>query len=473
MAVEHFSTPVSQRVYSSDHLYAENDTTTDMEQFSTPLQKLSNNSLNDVRLPNKAREVLSERYYNIREDNNAQKRDDSSTDENSLKLPNNNNASLTPLSDVAFQLYQTKLTIDSHKGHPHHTNTFKQQRAIGSGKEPIYYRPPSSSESTQYGIKSFLPPNLEKGSIRDRTTNKIPIAISAPPIDRKNFLFVKDDDEIDEIEDAKNNPTGDWFNPIVKEALRRQPRKEVEIKRIGANLLYLLAFRLSVAIGNYILTLYEYKRMPFQSVGGYYPPIRHDHTHPGTFGFYAVLIIRVIYGIFIVNCVLSLYRLTKGQDQCLDLPLNRKQRELLGLKTDQVAKDNFNEKEGYEDDAQLTLKQRRFESLHKSNYNLPKYTKSNIYSAHQVRPATKVDEKFHDPSDLTLSDKLVKTRLIHTPSHKLKPRDTNKDLEASFHKNYSIEFNYSDDEDDLPVPPAILPNKSFEMKNYRQNVFRR
>lgn len=472
MAVEHFSTPISQRVYSSGNLHAGNDTTTDMEQFSTPLQKLSNNSLNDVRLPNKAREVLSDRYYSMREDNNAQKSDDSSTEGNAMNPPNNSNASLTPLSDVAFQLYQTKLTIDRHKGHPHHTNTFKQQRA-SSGKKPIYYRPPSSSESTQYGIKSFLPPNLEKGSIRDRTTNKIPIAINAPQIGRKNFLFLKDDDEIDEIEDENNNPTGDWFNPIVKEALRRQPRKEVEIKRIGANLLYLLAFRLSVAIGNYILTLYEYRRMPFQSVGRYYPPIRHDHAQPGTVGFYAVLIIRVIYGIFILNCVLSFYRLTKGQDQCLDLPLNHKQRELLGLKTDQAAKDNLNEKDGFEDDAQLTIKQRRFESLHRSNYNLPKYTKSNIYSAHQVRPAMKVDEKLHDPSDLTLSDKLVKARLIHTPSHKLKPRDTNKDLEASFHKNYSIEFNYSDDEDDLPIPSAILPNKSFEMKNYRQNVFRR
>ena len=472
MAAEHFSTPVSQRVYHSDHLYAGNDTTTNMEQFSTPLQKLSNNSLNDVRLPNKTREFLSGQDYNTWEGNNDKKMEESPIEGNTMNLPNNS-ASLTPLSDVAFQLYQTKLTIDSHKGHPHHTNTFKQQQAISSGKEPIYYRPPSSSESTQYGIKSFLPPNLEKGSIKDKASNKVPIAINAPQQDQKNLSFMKDDDEMDDIEDANNNPTGDWFNPIVKEALRRQPRKEVEIKRIGTNLLYLLSFRLSVAVGNYILTLYEYKRMPFQSVGGYYPPIRHDHTHPGTAGFYAVLIIRVIYGIFIFNCVLSFYRLTKGQDQCLDLPLNHKQRELLGLKIDQRAKDNLNEKEGLDDDAQLIIKQRKFESMHKSNYNLPKYTKSNIYSAHQVGPAMKVDEKLHDPSDLTLSNKLVKTRLIHTPSHKLKPRDTNKELEANFHRNYNIEFNYSDDEDDLPVPPAILPNKSFEMKNYRQNVFRR
>ncbi|CUM46386.1 uncharacterized protein AC631_03097 [Debaryomyces fabryi] len=447
MTVEHFSTPVPQKVYSADYLYTANDTTTDMEQFSTPLQKLSNNSLNDVRLPNKGREVLPERYYNIREDNRENKLADSSNEGNIVNPVNNNNASLTPLSDVAFQLYQTKLTIDSHKGHPHHTNTFKQQRAIGSGKEPIYYRPPSSSEGAQYGIKSFLPPNFEKGSIRDRTTNKVPIAANTPEIYQKDSIFVKDDDEIDEIEDANSNPTGDWFNPVVKEALRRQPRREVEIKIIGTNLLYLLAFKLSVAVGNYFLTLYEYKRMPFQSVGGYYPPIRHDHTHPGTVGFYTILAIRVIYGIFLFNCILSFYRLTKGQDQCLDLPLNNKQRELLGLRVDQTSNEDINEKEGAEEDAQLTMKQRRFQSQHNGNYILPKYTKSNIYSVHQVKPTMRVNEKFHDPTDLTLSDKLIQTRLIHTPSYKLKHRDTHKDLETSFHKKYNIEFNYSDDED--------------------------
>lgn len=473
MTVEHFSTPASKRVFSADYLYAGNDTTTDMEQFSTPLQKLSNNSLNDVRLPSKGREVLPGRHYCLEEDNRENKLVDPSNEGNIVNPINNNNASLTPLSDVAFQLYQTKLTIDSHKGHPHHTNTFKQQRSIGSGKEPIYYRPPSSSESTQYGIKSFLPPNYENGSLRDRTTNKVPITANTPEIYQKELKFVKDDDEMDDNEDANSNPTGDWFNPIVKEALRRQPRKEVEIKRIGSNLLYFLAFRLSVAVGNYFLTLYEFRRMPFQSEGGYYPPIRNDQTHPGTVSFYALLSIRVIYGIFIFNCLLSFYRLTKSQDQCLDLPLNNKQRELLGLKIDKASNDNINEKESPEEEAQLTMKQRRFQSLHNSNYILPKYTKSNIYSVPQAKPTMKVHEKFHDPTDLTLSDKKVQTRLIHTPSFRSKLRNTDKELETNFHKKYNIQFNYSDDEDDFLSPPSIMPNKSLDMKNYRQNVFRR
>lgn len=474
MTFERFSTPISRKLYSYDNIHPGNDSTVNIEEFSTPLQKLSNNSLNDIILPH-SRELrdIGDGVNRIDEFSKIQESPSLANDTVSIMDSGHNvNGSLQPLSDVAFQLYQTKLSIDTHKEHPHHNKTFNQQLSVGSGKPPIYYRPPSS-QRTQYGIKKFLPPNFESGSVRDNATNKVPITVAYSQNNNIKPVGLKDEDE-DEVDDQETseNPTGEWFNPIVREALKRQVRKEVEVKKIGINLIYLFTFKLAVAIGNYVLSLYEYKRMPFHNAS-YYPPVRQDHLEPGSASFYVMVSIRIIYGLFIFNCIMPCYRLCKTQDQCLDLPLNNHQRKLLGLNIDHGMEINSSELEDKEDKAaDLVMKKRRFQSGNISNYSLPKYNKSNVYSAHQTKPTLKIDEKLLDPTDLTVTDKFIKNKLIHTGSHKSKSRDTNLNLHSNFSKNFNIEFNCSDGEDDFSTPVS-LANKSFDFKGYDHNVFRR
>lgn len=458
-----------------DNLYGGNDTTTDMEQFSTPLKKLSNNSLTDIKLTNpQPLKVPIEKINSLEEDNHVKDTQFQLHEPTGGFDITNSNAGLTPLSDVAFQLYQTKLTSDSHKGHAHQLSPFFLQSLRLPEKTPIYYRPPTSSEGTQYGIKSFLPPTFNKRNFGDNRENKMPITISGPqPVGSvASMANENDDDDIDGNENAAN-PTGEWFSPVVRDALQRQVRKEVEIKRIGWNLLYLLFFRLCVSIGNYILTLYEFRRLPFQSLGGYYPPIKQEHIEPGTIGFYTILAVRVVYGFFIFNCLVAAYRQTKGQDQCFDLPLTNKQRQLLGLKVD-LALDHipFNQEGSDDNAAELTLKQRRFELQHKDDYVLPKYNKSNIYSTQTYNPTFSADEKLHDGTDLTFSDVTVKNRLIRSSSLRLKPREEDATIRSNFSRNYNIDFNYSDDEDTVSLPTSRPVDTPFNPTNRRQDVFR-
>lgn len=94
--------------------------------------------------------------------------------------------------------------------------------------------------------------------------------------------------------------------------------------------------------------------------------------------FYILLLSKIVVVYFIINIVIPLIRLLKGQDQCYDLPLSINQRKLLGLRVKDVPDDYV-----IDEKAELTLKQRRYdlENEGKQPYKpIPKYNKLNDYS---------------------------------------------------------------------------------------------
>ena len=72
--------------------------------------------------------------------------------------------------------------------------------------------------------------------------------------------------------------------------------------------------------------------------------------------FYILLLSKIVVVYFIINIVIPLIRLLKGQDQCYDLPLSINQRKLLGLRVKDVPDDYV-----IDEKAELTLKQRRYD----------------------------------------------------------------------------------------------------------------
>ena len=106
--------------------------------------------------------------------------------------------------------------------------------------------------------------------------------------------------------------------------------------------------------------------------------------------FYILLLSKIVVVYFIINIVIPLIRLLKGQDQCYDLPLSINQRKLLGLRVKDVPDDYV-----IDEKAELTLKQRRYdlENEGKQPYKpIPKYNKLNDYSVFNInkKPTTEV-----------------------------------------------------------------------------------
>ncbi|EGV64008.1 hypothetical protein PSN45_003914 [Yamadazyma tenuis] len=176
---------------------------------------------------------------------------------------------LKPLNEIAIQLSKTKLT-----------NKQNDLFSRSSSKKSVYYKPPSSSNiDNQFGIKSFLPPIIKRN-----------YPLMATPTPEQQDL----DTEQTSI------PTGEWENPVIQQALGRQVNRAVEIKRISTGVVVILWIQLVKKV------------------------VSVNILH------YPVSVIVLAQVLVILRCV---YRLFKLKDQCVDLPLNNKQRVLLGLDT--------------------------------------------------------------------------------------------------------------------------------------------
>ncbi|KAL6452344.1 hypothetical protein SBY92_001602 [Candida maltosa Xu316] len=355
------------------------------------------------------------------------------------------------LGDASFRILQTKLSLKRQ-------NKEKQDEInrIKKLDRPMYYKPPSSNfrDNSLYGIKDCLPPNvtlIDQQSAYDtkQPINKIPIFVNyqeTKPDATKILQSIKDEfDEVDLDNQVIDNPTGSWENPIVKEALSRQVDLEYQVKLLLRNLIYLLLFTFFKSSINKLAFLYELKSKIVQPVYQHQPP------KDSSVEFYLLVFSKVVVVYFIINIVIPLVKLLKGQDQCNDLPLSIKQRKLIGLKVKDVPED-FTVDEA----AELTLKQRRYDLKNENKFTpIPKYNKLNDYSVFNVdgrrtestSPELVSNQSLYhvrkDPSDLTNEEPIGLKFLAEQNSQNSTRKystETIQKVQSKFEKNFDIKF---------------------------------
>lgn len=456
-----FSTPMSFRIHSGDrvpprHLEIFNDG------LSTPLKKLSNNSLSNYKLPlrreqNHAKipvtDIVGMESALQKERHTDDKKDEMDGD-----------ILLKPLSEVASKFYQNKIVQNKYKDNQTGPR-WLEDNSLVDRKRPIYYRPPSSSESIVHGIESFLPPNIRIKNTHDEKKNRIPITFASratqdsevPSRHNANITEEYNNEfgtsSIDDDEYSTNDgPTGSWFNPAAKEALRLQLNYEKEVKLLLVNIICISVTKLFVSSMNYLLILYERKSLPFQKQNAYYPPIRKKYLEEGRFGLYLIFFRRILYFFFIFNCVLSIYRLVRHHFRSFDLPLTAKQRDLLGI--DSNSKDSHNDQNGTQahsvvsddveirsnDDIPLAIRGRRFQDSYYGISKLPKYSKSNLFDLAKLKHFDQEYDNlsvWHNMSSTMPEQSMLKGlpntgdyTLVHDPQ-----------IQSSFLKRYNISFN--------------------------------
>lgn len=456
-----FCTPMSFRIHSGDgvppsRLEIFNDG------LSTPLKKLSNNSLSNYKLPvrreqNRLKDPVTDLVDPVSSIQKERQIDDKK-DGISGDIP------LKPLSEVASKFYQNKIVQNKFKDNQ--TNPrWLEDNGFVDRKQPIYYRPPTSSESIVHGIESFLPPNISIKSRHNEKKNRIPITFASratqdSEIPSKynanttggynNELGISslDDDEYS----ANDSPTGTWFNPAAKEALRLQLNYEKEVKRLLANILCISVTKLFVSCMNYLLVLYDRKSLPFQKQNAYYPSIRKKYLEDGRLGIFLLFFRRILYFFFFLNCVLSVYRLVRHHFRSFDLPLTAKQKELLGF--DSTSKDFRNDHNGTQehsvasddvevrsnDDIPLAIRGRRFQDSYYGTLKLPKYSKANVFDLAKLK---QFDQEYdnlgiwHNESS-TMSEQNIIGSLPNREDYNLL---YDPQIQSSFLKRYNISFN--------------------------------
>lgn len=109
----------------------------------------------------------------------------------------------------------------------------------------------------------------------------------------------------------------DLENPYIKEAVARIVVRDVEKRRVIATIFAFLIWRL-------VKSLFGLLVLPL-------PPIHFDAWFTLDLNWGVDVIQWVLYPVLIWNIISSVYRLAKPLDKCLDLPLTRQQRELVGL----------------------------------------------------------------------------------------------------------------------------------------------
>ena len=386
---------------------------------------------------------------------------------NNMSLLNVNpssTSSSTVLKDVNFKILQTKLSLEKDK-------QWKQQEleVVKRLDRPMYYKPPSHDfKDGFYGIKDCLPPNVklndqspQQQEENDNSFNKatkFPIFINAATAKRakdnkthaqvlqsiRNELNEDDINDNDDDPNSTDNPRGSWENPVVKEAISRQINLEYQMKSLIRNIIYLLIFILfKSSISKLFLLLLTARTIsPTESDSQLYNYSHNNHminsqssplsNTTSNLTFYFVLITKLIMGYFIINIIISGFKLLKGQDQCYDLPLTIHQRKLLGLKVNDVPEDYV-----IDEKAEMILKQRRYDLLKNKGksvnnqqqqqqqqpQSIPKYKKLNDYycsSYYDGVNEAEEDSMFNiNPqfNDKNKDSSLIKNQSLYQPRH--------------------------------------------------------
>ncbi|RLV96071.1 hypothetical protein JA1_000485 [Spathaspora sp. JA1] len=370
------------------------------------------------------------------------------------------------LREAQFNILQSKLSMKAKLAEDE-----AMEKKIRNLDQPIYYKPPPANfDDSYYGIKSFLPPNVKLGGAAGTNKdNKIPIIISNPDVipsyDTSDLLkSIKDQQEENEdIADDfhADNPSGDWASPVMKEALSRQIDLQSYVVKIFKNIIFLIGFLLFKSLGKKLVYLYDL-RVKSQPYYLYW----NNKYESLSENIYLIILSKILIGIFVINIIIPLIRIIKGQDQCYDLPLSEKQRQLIGLKVRDRPSNQVGKWEGIDEvdeSAELTLKQRRYNLIHKVQYKkVPKYKKLNDYSIYK---ATSSDENKPTSTIQGQSGNSIENAIQLTNSYPSGLKvlgDNSKPIvkskyskerivkeEAKFAKNFNIEFNVKSSEGDI------------------------
>lgn len=425
---------LKQRMYYPERNLSFVTSSADLSAYSTPLKKLSNNSLCDVNLGSRRNEDII--GLTSAPNTNATKRFTPAESEADTRVEDQ--SLLMPLSSSTLRVFQTDAINKSHQKHRHYWQPLGKTEN-DKISEPIYYRPPSSEDSGAYG--GLLPPKLKRTIPIIHDSDFYPTT-EASNDTISNSKAVEDPDDF--VDDSTH---GDWINPVVREALQRQKNSEREAKRLVINILYALIVKLLLSFFKYLTFLFEASSIP-SGLSTIYWSLQENHLTE-TIIFYVEVCLKFLYALFGMNCVISIYHLASKRDQCYDLPLTKKQRRLLGLnpvQDSQGSQDSQEELSTY-NDAELITKRRKRDLLSKTSEHFPKYAKSNskTHNMFVALPHGNI-EKFRDPHDLTLANMLSKQNGSGSSNS---PKDLaltqrNMEVEADFAKNYNLIFNCSD-----------------------------
>lgn len=349
--------------------------------FATPLKRLPNTSVNDARHSIYHSQHHRDHFQPEPVQNQGNNRSMNHENDRSMKYKFFDNVNLTPLGNSAVQLNRpdaaqvtpAETLLNRPPTDLFATNSEKRNHIYqGDLDIPIFSGGPIL-------LRDYFPPQVT-------AKNRNPIVV---PPSYKTCLSNGLGKECNEFN--VEVPSGEWTSPVVLEALLRQVSKEQLFKSLWANVIRLFTFHMTVALGEYLYQLYEvayhdenemyrntmktqlYTLKTFQVILGYLTAL---------YGHFKKLQWILIAAIF-VNSV----RLFLPQDQCKDLPLTNRQRELIGLPP---MEDQAIEQEG--SDSTLIIKQRLFQEKTSVPLSVPKYMQENELGGFKRAP-TKDDSE--------------------------------------------------------------------------------
>jgi nucleoporin POM34 len=335
------------------------------------------------------------------------------------------------LKQIDFKLHQSKLAQEIAK------RSIQEDHDMNR-KEPVYYKPPVFT-------MKYIQSALSTPSVSQSSVNKIPLTIPKPVKDTNSLLQLVNNDDMADMDEIQSHPTGEWINPIMKQALSRQINKQHELKKVLRNVVVLLVFALIKSfVNHYMLVLQKINSKKNQQIS----KIKiSDNLVDLNTNIYTAVVITIFVSYMVISSIISLTKLMKEQDQCLDLPLSDEQRRLIGLKVERSAIEPINDT-GKQINAELTLKQRQYELNHGvQNYMPPKYPKISAYAA-----TDRVEEKLDIEKAIQLNasvdfvpkqiDAVSKTSQLLIPSHNNRDIDNEK---KRFEADFGLSFNCKED----------------------------
>lgn len=400
-----FKSSISNKFFSDDPSFAA-DVTSTIEQFSTPLKKLPNSSINDFR-----NDIL-----NPNPEEPTRYKTDSPLSRLSSKSSKSASSNTELQRSQLYKLISDSTSIDKtsfpssgvHRMElPVHLNEKQtsgkvsnlfNKEVVSKANGAVFYKPTSFEGPIL--SKSFIPPPLQQ-------SGRNPIIVSQES--EQEYVNADFEDLSDDNDEIQTSPTGEWTSPVVIEALRRQVNKERIFKGVRRDILRFFGFYLVLLFAAYFYKLYQLKfynenRLYRNDAWSQFERLKFAQTSFGILQQCNVYIYHVQW-IFILQVVFGIVQLLKPQDQCADLPLTNRQRELIGLK--QV---NFGEDEE-ESKADLVIKERLFESAVHQPIKVPKYQQLNEFQKHDHRY---VGQQQHDDAAIALANVLPTPRLIHS-----------------------------------------------------------
>lgn len=396
-----FGSPESEKFYSGTGSMLDgvnNDT------LSTPLRRLPNANVNLV-----LNEINEDRQYNKQAELQPQA-SNAPISRSSQYASFNDMDNLLPLSEASLQASQARMPFSS-MGKDH---LFLNLESESKPKPQVFYKPLYHNRSLL--PHDFIPPKS------DLTTKNI-IMRPLQPTQGRN------DDELDDDEELvdESTPTGEWMSPVMKEALSRQVNKERIFKNLYTNVFRLVGFHLFILFTEYFYKLYQLNHQYSQVLRKHAAWARYVENEKGLIPTFWPHVHHLQW-IFIIAIVISLVRLVWPQDQCVDLPLTDKQRQLVGLKP-LIAGQVDDEDDGF------AFKKRKFELKAHRNITPPRYLKISglISSIGESIPKVQNEEP-----DIALSD-VVPSRSAARPLQRVNRLPTKEQEQIS--KKFYDKFN--------------------------------